>query len=61
MRDFTLLLAIIAFVLLACQADIGDRPHVQDEHWMRTYHADMTVFVFTAALAIVVAMLVWAA
>ena len=59
MHDATLLLAIIAVVLLAYQAEVDDRPPFHDEHWMRTHHADLTVFVFMAALVIVVAMFVW--
>jgi hypothetical protein len=60
MHDITLLLAIIAVDLLAYQAELDIRPRVQDEHWARTHHADLTVFAFTAALVLVVATLVWA-
>lgn len=59
MRDFTLMLAIIAIVLLAYQADIDDRPPVHQEPWTHPREADWTVFVFTAALVIVVATLVF--
>lgn len=59
MHDFTLLLAIIAVVLLAYQAEVDDRPPFHDNRWMRSHHANMTVFVYMAALIVVDAMLVW--
>ena len=60
MHDFTLILAVIAVVLLACQAEVDDRPPVHEEPWTRPREVDWTVFVFTAALVFVIAMLVFA-
>ena len=58
MRDFNFTLAIAGIVLLAYQAEIDDRPPVHQEPWTHPRETDWTVFLFTAALVLVVAMIV---
>ncbi|PSH65619.1 hypothetical protein CU102_20505 [Phyllobacterium brassicacearum] len=60
MHDFTLLLAIIAAVLLAYQAEIDDRPAARDKYWTHANHADLTVFLFTVALVVVISLMAFA-
>ncbi|UXN58209.1 hypothetical protein [Phyllobacterium zundukense] len=55
MRDLNLLLAVIAIVLVLFQTVPTNRPPVSNRHWIGLKDADLAVFVFTAALAAIVA------
>ena len=58
MHDFTLILAIVAVVLLAYQADIDERPAVHQEPWTHPRERSRTVFVMVAVLAIAIVPLI---
>ncbi len=43
--------------LLAYQAEVDDRPAVQDKYWTHANHANLTVFLFTVAVVVVISLM----